>query len=53
MLFAAIWMELDTVILSEISQMEKNKCLKISLICGILKKGINELIYKVEIESQM
>ena len=37
MLFAAIWMELDTVILSEISQMEKDKCHIIYM--WYLKKG--------------
>ena len=33
--FAATWMDLEIVILSEISQKEKNKYLMISLICGI------------------
>ena len=32
---AATWMDLDTVILSELSQTEKDKYHKISLICGI------------------
>ena len=35
MLFAATWMDLETVILSEISQKENNKYHMISLICGI------------------
>ena len=35
MLFAATWMDLDSVILSEVSQIEKVKYLMISLICGI------------------
>ena len=48
----APWMYLEIVTLSEVSQTEKAKYL-ISLICEILKKnGINELIYKLEIESQ-
>ena len=35
MLFAATWMELDIIILSEESQTEKDKYHMISLICGI------------------
>ena len=41
------------VILSEVSQIEKDKYHMISLICGIQKRGTNELIYKTEIELQM
>ena len=33
--FAATWMDLEIIILSEVSQMEKDKYHKISLICGI------------------
>ena len=33
--FAATWMELETLILSEVSQKEKYKYHMISLICGI------------------
>ena len=51
--FAATWMDLDIVILSEVSQTEKGKYHMISLICGILKNDTNELIYETEIESQM
>ena len=51
--FAATWMDLAIVILSEISQTETEKYHMTSLICGILKNGTNELIYKTEIESQM
>ena len=35
MLFTATWMDLETLILSEISQKEKDKYYMISLICGI------------------
>ena len=35
MLFEATWMDLEFIILSEISQKEKNKYHVISLICGI------------------
>ena len=33
--FAATWMDVESVILSEVSQTEKDKYHKISLICGI------------------
>ena len=33
--FAEMWIDLETVIQSELSQKEKNKCCIISLICGI------------------
>ena len=33
--FAATWMELETLILSEVSQKEKDKYHVISLTCGI------------------
>ena len=33
--FAATWMELETLILSEVSQKEKAKCHMLSLISGI------------------
>ena len=33
--FAATWMDLETVILGEVSQTEKDKYPMISLICGI------------------
>ena len=35
--FAATWMDLEIVILSEVSQEEKDKYCMISLICRILK----------------
>ena len=33
--FTAIWMDLEIVILSELSQTEKDKYRMISLICGL------------------
>ena len=51
--FAEMWMDLETVIQSEVSQKEKNKSCIISLICGIQKNGTDELICKAEIQSQM
>ena len=35
MQFAATWMNLEVVILSEVSQTEKDKYFMMSLICGI------------------
>ena len=43
MLFAATWLELETLTLSEVSQNEKVKCNMISLISRIY--GTNEPIY--------
>ena len=37
--FAATWMNLEIVILSEVGQTQEGKYHMISLICGILKKG--------------
>ena len=50
--FAAAWMELEIIILSEVSQTDKDKYHMISLICGIFKNDTNELIYKAAIDSQ-
>ena len=50
--FAATWMDLDIVILSEVSQRRTNivwYCLYVES----KKNGTNELIYKTEIELQM
>ena len=51
---AATWMGLEIVILSEVSQTQKDKYHMISLICGIFKKkGTNELIYNTEVETRV
>ena len=50
--FEATWMDMEIIILNEVSQTEKDKYRMISLICGILKKKTNELIYKTETDSQ-
>ena len=47
--FAATWMVLEIVILSEMSEREKYHM--ISLICGIKKNYTNELIYKTVTDS--
>ena len=41
--FGAIWMQLGIIILSEVSQTEKDKYHRISLKCGIEKKNTNEI----------
>ena len=46
-------MDLDTVILSGVSQTEEYRYHMILLKCGIKKKGTNELIYRIKLESQM
>ena len=52
--FAATWMDLEIVILREVSQTQKDKYCIIQLMCGIeKKKATNELIYRTEIELQM
>ena len=49
--FAATWMDLEIIILSEVSQEEKNKYYDIAYMQN-LKYDTNELIYKTEIDSQ-
>ena len=46
-------MDLETVIQSEVSQKKKNKYHILMHMCGILKNGIDYLICKTEIETQM
>ena len=50
MLSAATWMDLEIIILSEVSQTEKDKY--VTLTCGIEKNSINELIYQTETDLQ-
>ena len=47
-----MWMDLGSVIQSEVNQKEKNKYRILKHICGIQKNGIDELICKAEIETQ-
>ena len=46
-------MDLETVIQSEVSQKKKNKYHILMHMCGILKNGIDYLICKAEVETQM
>ena len=50
--FAELWVNLETVIQSEVSQKEKNKYCILAYMCVIQKNGIGEPICRVEIESQ-
>ena len=50
--FTATWMDLEIIIVSEVSQKEKDKYHMTLLLCGILKNYTNELIYKTETDSQ-
>ena len=51
--FRETWMDLETVLLSEVSQKEKNKCRILTHICGIQKNGADDPVCKAEIEIQM
>ena len=46
------WMDLESVIQSELSQKEKNKYRILTHICGIQKNGTDEPVCKAEIETQ-
>ena len=50
--FAATCVDLEVIILSEVSHREEDKCHMILLICEILKNDTNELICKTEIDPQ-
>ena len=52
-LYVETWMELHSVIWSEVSQKEKNKYCILPYICGIWKNGTDETICKAEINTQM
>ena len=51
MSFAATWMDLEMVILSEVR--ERQISYDITYMWNLKKDGTNELIYKTEIETQM
>ena len=51
-LSAEMWMDLESVIHSEVSQKEKNKYYILMYICGIQKNGTDEHISKAKIEMQ-
>ena len=51
--FVETWIDLETVIQSEVSQKEKNKYRIQTHICGTQKNGTDELVRRTEIETQM
>ena len=51
--FAATWMDLEIIILSKVSQTEKDKYCMISLICGISKIQQTGEYNKKEADSQI
>ena len=51
--FTATWIDLEIIMLSELSQKEKDKHHIILLTCGILKNDTNELLCKTEIDSDI
>ena len=51
--FAEMWMDLETVILNEVNQTEKDKYQMIPLFVESKNANTSEPIYKTEIESQM
>ena len=51
--FVETWIDLETIIQSEVSQKEKNKYHILMHICGIWKNGTDEPVCKAEIETQM
>ena len=50
--FAETWMDLETVIQSEVSQKEKNEFHLLVYVCGIQKNGTDEPICRAGIEKQ-
>ena len=53
MAFTAAWMDLEFIMLSEVSQTVRHKRHMLSLTCGIYKiKRFNTLIYRTETDSQ-
>ena len=50
--FVETWMDLETVIQSEVSQTEKNKYRILTYICGAQKNGTDEPVCRAEIEIQ-
>ena len=50
--FVETWMDLESVIQSEVSQKEKSKYHIITHVCGTQKNGTDEPVCKAEIETQ-
>ena len=52
MSFAKIWMDLESVILNEVSQTDKQKNCKTSQMWNLKRNFANKLIYEIETDSQ-
>ena len=50
--FIATWMDLEIIILSEISQAENNKYHDVTYMCNLERKDTNELTYKIDSQTQ-
>ena len=50
--FAVPWMDLEIIILSEVSQTGRDKYHTISIICEILENDVNERLNKTETDPQ-
>ena len=51
--FVETWVDLETVIQSEVSQKEKNKYRILTHLCETQKNGTDEPVFRAEIETQM
>ena len=51
--FVETWMDLETVIQSEVSQKEKNKYRILTHIFGTQKNGTDEMVCRAEIDTEM
>ena len=49
---AATGMDLEIVVLNEVSQVEKDKCCMRSLVCGLSKSGANNLSTKWRVRDR-
>ena len=50
--FSVTWMDIESIINSEVNQKEKNKYCIFKHICGIYKNGLDDLICKAEIDIE-
>ena len=50
--FAATWVDLEIIMLSEVSQTMRHQHQMLSLTCGTLKRGHNELLCRTDTDSQ-
>ena len=51
--FVEMWMHLETIIQSEVSQKEENKYRILTHICETQKNGTDEPVSRAEVETQM